>query len=150
MYIHIEIKPKTLNLATVRRGGRWRGGERWLWRGRRRRASRDEARREENMRCAAVNKSLGGVLKEIGRAGNILVDTNGAVKLAYFGVSTCMFDTGDRQRSRNSFLGTPCCLLDGSGSYATTTWIPHLRAAEYKRSRLCRNRQILAQNKATN
>ncbi|XP_031108064.1 serine/threonine-protein kinase BLUS1 isoform X1 [Ipomoea triloba] len=42
------------------------------------------------------------------KAGNILVDTNGAVKLADFGVAACMFDTGDRQRSRNTFVGTPC------------------------------------------
>jgi serine/threonine-protein kinase OSR1/STK39 len=42
------------------------------------------------------------------KAGNILVDGNGAVKLGDFGVSACMFDTGDRQRSRNTFVGTPC------------------------------------------
>ncbi|OVA17005.1 Protein kinase domain [Macleaya cordata] len=42
------------------------------------------------------------------KSGNILVDTNGAVKLADFGVSACMFDAGDRQRSRNTFVGTPC------------------------------------------
>lgn len=42
------------------------------------------------------------------QAGNILIDSNGSVKLADFGVSACMFDTGDRQRSRNTFVGTPC------------------------------------------
>ncbi|KAJ7569223.1 hypothetical protein O6H91_01G067600 [Diphasiastrum complanatum] len=42
------------------------------------------------------------------KAGNILVDVNGAVKLGDFGVSACMFESGDRQRSRNTFVGTPC------------------------------------------
>ncbi|KAI4387748.1 hypothetical protein MLD38_000155 [Melastoma candidum] len=42
------------------------------------------------------------------KSGNILVSSNGVVKLADFGVSACMFDTGDRQRSRNTFVGTPC------------------------------------------
>ncbi|KAD7478677.1 hypothetical protein E3N88_01813 [Mikania micrantha] len=42
------------------------------------------------------------------KAGNILIDDNGSIKLADFGVSACMFDTGDRQRSRNTFVGTPC------------------------------------------
>ncbi|KAL7135801.1 hypothetical protein ABFS83_11G122600 [Erythranthe nasuta] len=42
------------------------------------------------------------------KAGNILVDSNGTVALADFGVAACMYDTGDRQRSRNTFVGTPC------------------------------------------
>ncbi|MED6175260.1 hypothetical protein PIB30_076780 [Stylosanthes scabra] len=42
------------------------------------------------------------------KAGNILLDSNGDIKLADFGVSACMFDAGDRQRSRNTFVGTPC------------------------------------------
>lgn len=47
-------------------------------------------------------------LHTISQAGNILIDYNGAVKLADFGVAACMYDTGDRQRSRNTFVGTPC------------------------------------------
>ncbi|XWS10882.1 hypothetical protein CRYUN_Cryun38cG0036200 [Craigia yunnanensis] len=42
------------------------------------------------------------------KAGNILLDNNGTVKLSDFGVSACMFDSGDRQRCRNTFTGTPC------------------------------------------
>lgn len=42
------------------------------------------------------------------KAGNILIHESGAIKLGDFGVSACMFDTGDRQRSRNTFVGTPC------------------------------------------
>ncbi|KAK8943663.1 Mitogen-activated protein kinase kinase kinase 1 [Platanthera guangdongensis] len=41
-------------------------------------------------------------------AGNILIDARGAVKLADFGVAASMFDTGDRLRARNTFVGTPC------------------------------------------
>jgi len=42
------------------------------------------------------------------QAGNILIDNPGVVKLGDFGVSACMFDRGDRQRARNTFVGTPC------------------------------------------
>ncbi|KAK8992587.1 hypothetical protein V6N11_048662 [Hibiscus sabdariffa] len=42
------------------------------------------------------------------KAGNILIDSRGAIKLGDFGVSACIFDSGDRQRMRNTFVGTPC------------------------------------------
>ncbi|CAA7014342.1 unnamed protein product [Microthlaspi erraticum] len=42
------------------------------------------------------------------KAGNILVHSRGVVKLGDFGVSACMFDSGDRMRTRNTFVGTPC------------------------------------------
>ncbi|XP_011073240.1 serine/threonine-protein kinase BLUS1 isoform X2 [Sesamum indicum] len=42
------------------------------------------------------------------KAGNILIDTRGAIKLGDFGVSAYLFDSGDRQRMRNTFVGTPC------------------------------------------
>ncbi|KAK8954395.1 Mitogen-activated protein kinase kinase kinase ANP1 [Platanthera zijinensis] len=42
------------------------------------------------------------------KAGNILVDSKGGIKLGDFGVSACLFVSGDRQRSRNTFVGTPC------------------------------------------
>ncbi|XP_052181634.1 serine/threonine-protein kinase BLUS1-like isoform X1 [Diospyros lotus] len=42
------------------------------------------------------------------KAGNVLIDARGRVKLGDFGVSACLFDSGDRQRTRNTFVGTPC------------------------------------------
>lgn len=42
------------------------------------------------------------------KAGNILIDGRGAIKLGDFGVSACLFDSGNRQRTRNTFVGTPC------------------------------------------
>lgn len=42
------------------------------------------------------------------QAGNILIDARGGIKLGDFGVSAYLFDSGDRQRMRNTFVGTPC------------------------------------------
>lgn len=42
------------------------------------------------------------------QAGNILIESRGGIKLGDFGVSAYLFDAGDRQRMRNTFVGTPC------------------------------------------
>ncbi|XP_050221705.1 uncharacterized protein LOC126671921 isoform X2 [Mercurialis annua] len=61
----------------------------------------------ETLKALVYVHAHGQIHRDV-KAGNILIDSNGAVKLADFGVSACMFDTGDRQRSRNTFVGTPC------------------------------------------
>ncbi|CAH9112877.1 unnamed protein product [Cuscuta epithymum] len=42
------------------------------------------------------------------KAGNILIDAQSGIKLGDFGVSACLFDSGDRTLMRNTFVGTPC------------------------------------------
>uniref|UniRef100_A0A7C9ENJ3 Protein kinase domain-containing protein n=1 Tax=Opuntia streptacantha TaxID=393608 RepID=A0A7C9ENJ3_OPUST len=61
----------------------------------------------ETLKALVYLHAHGHIHRDV-KAGNILLDTNGAIKVADFGVSACMFDTGDRQRSRNTFVGTPC------------------------------------------
>ncbi|KAL1222554.1 Serine/threonine-protein kinase BLUS1 [Cardamine amara subsp. amara] len=71
---------------------------------------------EESEICCVLKETLkaldylhkqGHIHRDV-KAGNILLDDNGEIKLGDFGVSACLFDNGDRQRARNTFVGTPC------------------------------------------
>ncbi|CAM6119170.1 unnamed protein product [Calypogeia fissa] len=62
---------------------------------------------KETLKALDYLHKHGNIHRDV-KAGNILIDAQGVVKLGDFGVAACMFDTGDRQRLRNTFTGTPC------------------------------------------
>ncbi|XP_031265253.1 serine/threonine-protein kinase BLUS1 isoform X2 [Pistacia vera] len=62
---------------------------------------------KETLKALVYLHAHGHIHRDV-KSGNILINSNGAVKVADFGVSACMFDAGDRQRNRNTFVGTPC------------------------------------------
>lgn len=70
------------------------------------------------------------------KAGNILVDSGGVVKLCDFGATAWVFDKGDRQRSRYTFVGTPCwmapdVLTQGKGyNFKADIWSLGITALE--------------------
>ncbi|KAI0499830.1 hypothetical protein KFK09_018038 [Dendrobium nobile] len=62
---------------------------------------------KETLKALEYLHKHGSIHRDV-KAGNILLDSSGVVKLSDFGVTAGMFDKGDRQRSRNTFVGTPC------------------------------------------